>query len=106
MSQTVDDIEVTDNAAKNRYEARIGGELAGYADYLRSEDLVVFTHTVVKPQFEGRGVGSTLVRHALDDIRAEGTRSVEPQCSFVKAWIAKHPEYIPLVYGDATPAAD
>jgi predicted GNAT family acetyltransferase len=33
------------------------------------------------------------VRHALDLVRADGTRKAVPVCPFVKAWIDKHPEY-------------
>lgn len=105
MSDTLD-ITVRNNAEASRYEALVGEEVAGYAEYACTEDVIVFTHTIVQPEFEGRGVASTLVRHALDEVRDDGTRHVDPQCSYVKGWIAKHPEYIPLVYGQARPAAD
>jgi predicted GNAT family acetyltransferase len=44
----------------------------------------------------GHGHGSTLVRAALDDVRARGL-SVIPLCPFVKAYIEKHPEYADLL---------
>ena len=36
------DVQVTDNADEHRYEARIDGELAGFAEYLLTDELVVF----------------------------------------------------------------
>jgi GCN5-related N-acetyltransferase len=40
----------------------------------------------------GQGVGSTLVRGALDALRAEGSKVV-PRCEFVAACVERHPEY-------------
>jgi len=91
------DVATSNNPEASRYEARIDGELAGYAEYLLRDDQVVFTHTVVADAFEGRGVGSKLVRAALDDVRGTGGRSVVPQCPFVRDWIEKHPDYRSLV---------
>ena len=96
MSQTVD---VIDNPEASRFEARLDGELAGFAEYQLTDQLIVFTHTEVDPAFEARGVGRALARYALDQVRDAGTRKVLPICPFIKAWIGKHPDYIPLVYG-------
>ena len=84
---------------KNRYEASLDGELAGFADYILTDGLITFTHTEIDPKFEGKGVGSALIRFALDDVRARGERKVLPICPFVKAWIGKHPDYHGLFYG-------
>lgn len=93
------DVVTSDNPSASRYEAHIGGELAGFAEYQLTDTLVVFTHTEVDERFEGRGVGSALARFGLDDVRAGGTRQVLPVCPFIKSWIGKHPEYTDLVYG-------
>ena len=45
------------------------------------------------------GVGSTLAREALDDVRRDGSRKVLPLCPFIKGWIAHHEDYQDLVYG-------
>ena len=92
------DVETTHNPARHRYEAHIDGDLAGFAEYQLADGLVVFTHTEVDERFEGRGVGSTLARFGLDDVRADGSRRVLPLCPFIKAWIGKHPDYADLVY--------
>jgi uncharacterized protein len=88
--------EISHNAEQSRYEIRLDGQLAGFAEYRRRDDSLVFTHTEVEPAYEGQGVGSALVRGALEDVRAQGTTAV-PLCPFVKDWIEKHPEYKDLV---------
>ena len=99
MSDLSEQVVVTRNEDEHRWEARIGGELAGFAAYQLTDELVVFTHTEVEPAFEGKGVGGALARAALDEVAEEGTRKVMPLCPFIKAWIQRHPDYVPLVYG-------
>ena len=87
-------VEVADNLERSRYEARVDGELAGFSTYqLRGAD-IVFIHTEV--HLEGHGVGSTLVRGALDDVRRKGTLRMVALCPFLKAYAEKHPEYADL----------
>ena len=91
------DVDVTDHPEAHRYEARdADGTVLGFSAYRRSGDVVVITHTEVDDDQEGRGVGSVLVRGALDDIRAAG-RTVRPLCPFVRAWIDRHEDYADLV---------
>ncbi|WP_395657856.1 GNAT family N-acetyltransferase [Nocardioides sp.] len=93
------DVATSRNLEDQRWEGRVDGELAGFASYQLTDELVVFTHTEVDDRFEGKGVGSAIVRAALDDVRREGTRRVLPLCPFVKGWIGHHPDYADLVYG-------
>jgi hypothetical protein len=99
MTSMADDVVVTNSPDAKRYEAHLDGALAGFAEYQLTDELIVFTHTEVDPAFEGRGVGSALARFALDDVRQAGTRKVMPLCPFIKGWIGRHREYVPLVYG-------
>ncbi len=90
---------VADNDSRQRYEATLAdGEVAGYAAYERADGVTTFTHPVVEPQHEGKGIGSALVRAALEAERAAGRRIV-PQCSFVRAFVERHPEHADLVVG-------
>ncbi|WP_069386048.1 GNAT family N-acetyltransferase [Cellulosimicrobium cellulans] len=90
--QAVDVVEVED-----RFEARLpDGTVAGFAEYVRQDGAVVFTHTEVDPAFEGQGVGSALVAGALDQVRESG-QGVVALCPFVKAYVERHAEYQDLV---------
>ena len=64
-----------DNPAERRYEAWVDGELAGLSEYEPRDGWLVFHHTEVKPEYEGKGVGSQLAKGALDDVRARGSQS-------------------------------
>lgn len=90
------DIEPHDVPERHRYEARVDGELAGYIEYRPAGRERVFRHTQVLDAFEGKGVGSALVRAALDDLRARGL-TVRPLCPFVAEWLRRHPDQLDLV---------
>ncbi|RXW33380.1 GNAT family N-acetyltransferase [Propioniciclava flava] len=93
------DIAIRNHPEAQRYEITLDGHLAGFADYMLTDGLITFTHTEIDPAYEGQGLGSQLVRAALDDVRATGERTVLPLCPFVKAWIQRHPDYMDLLYG-------
>jgi len=90
------DVTVHDNPEENRFEAYVDGQLAGFSAYVVSDGVITFTHTEVDEAFEGRGVGSSLVRQELDAVRATGGLRVRPSCPFVRAWIDQHPDYVDL----------
>ncbi|MFC9427474.1 GNAT family N-acetyltransferase [Streptomyces sp. NPDC056987] len=100
-------VEVRDVPDAKRYEARVDGEskAAGVAAYIRTTELIAFTHTEVEPEYEGRGVGSALARTALDEARAANLR-VLATCPFFAGWIARHPEYQDLLYQSRSRVSD
>jgi len=59
---------------------------------------ITFTHTEVPEELEGQGIASQLARFALEDARACGL-AVIPLCPFINAYIRRHQEYLPLVFG-------
>ena len=100
-------VEVSDLPGAKRYEARVDGEsaVAGIAEYIRTPELVAFVHTEVSPAYEGRGVGSALVRTALDEARSADLR-VLATCPFFAGWIARHPDYQDLLYQSNSKVSD
>ena len=87
--------EVVNNAAHHRFELEIEGHLA--ATYYKIADgVITFIHTEVPEELGGKGVGSKLVKGALDQVRSKGLKVIA-QCPFVKAYIDKHPEYADLL---------
>lgn len=85
-------VKIANNPAERQWEAFLDGELAGYAEYRTRPGRIVFTHTVVDPQFEGKGIGSALVKTAVRDAVANELR-ILPTCPFVRTWLKRHPEY-------------
>jgi predicted GNAT family acetyltransferase len=92
-------IEVRDVPDEGHFVITVDGTQAGVAEYKLRDDLMVFTHTEIDSDFEGRGLASTLVRAALDVARARGLQ-VQPLCPYVRSWIRKHPDYQDLVLKD------
>ena len=90
---------VVDVPERSRFEVRVDGDVAGYAEYRRRPGLIAFIHTEIDPRFEGQGFASQLVRTALSEARADGL-SVLPFCPFVRAYIEVHTEYLDLVPED------
>ena len=88
-------MSVSENSARHRFEYEVEGKTA-FLDYRRSPGIVALMHAEVPTELEGRGVGSHLVRGALDLIRPTGDKVV-PACSFVAAFIRRNPEYQDLV---------
>lgn len=89
------DLNITHNQQADRFETTIDGK-TGYISYQERGDTLVYDHTIVPQALGGKGVGSALVKHALDYARTEN-KKVVPQCSFVASYINKHPDYKDLV---------
>jgi uncharacterized protein len=85
---------VRHNRAKSRFELEIDGSLA-LADYVFADGVMTFTHTETPPALQGRGAASKLIREALLSARAQGVK-VRTTCSFVQAYLARHPEFADL----------
>ena len=84
-------IDITHNERANSFETTINGK-TGYISYQDQGERLVYDHTIVPSELGGQGVGSALVKHALNYAEAEN-KKVVPQCSFVAAYINKHPDY-------------
>ena len=89
-------VTVADNPEAARYEITVDGERAGFVTYRQSPGVITFLHAEVHPSRERRGLGSQLVRGALDDARARGL-AVRPVCPFVQWFVETHTEYHDLV---------
>ena len=96
MTSETQDISVIDQPERNRYEVSSGGALAGFLDYRPGDGHLNLVHTEISPEYEGKGLAAQLVRAALDDLRARGQKMV-PSCSYVAAFVKRHPEYRDLV---------
>ena len=75
----------------------VGGDgAAAELTYRMTGNQMVFLHTEVPPEMEGRGIGSALAKAGLEYAREQG-KEVVPLCPFVRSYIERKPEYQPLV---------
>jgi len=86
--------DVRHNPQQQRFETTVDGHL-NVADYVMNNGVLVMTHTAVHPSLQGRGIAAALVEAALHHAQAEGLR-VDPVCSYVRAYLQRHPEWAAL----------
>ena len=87
--------DIRHNEAAHRFEWTEDGQLC-VLDYTLSGMTASFTHTGVPDAVGGRGIAADLVRTGLDTARARGWR-VRALCSYVAAYVQRHPQYQDLV---------
>ena len=83
-------VEVRHNVAASRFEATVDGRLC-VAGYVLADGVMQMSHTEVPSALESRGIAALLVRAALAYAAANGFK-VEPRCSYVRAYMRRHPE--------------
>jgi uncharacterized protein len=94
------DVSVVNDPAAGRYRLVLDGAEIGFLEYDPIGQVsILIKHAEVAAGHEGKGYGSTLVRHALDDIRTRKL-SVVPICPYTLAFIRRHREYVDLVRAD------
>ena len=86
---------VSNNPSLHRFELAVDGHIAA-TYYELAGGVITFVHTEVPPELGGKGIGSQLVKGALDQVRTDGLKVVA-QCPFVKGWVDKHPDYADLL---------
>ncbi|MFC8796362.1 GNAT family N-acetyltransferase [Promicromonospora sp. NPDC057138] len=90
-------VTVVDNPEESRFEVRVDGTLAGFAAYETDPGVVIFVHTEVFEEYEGRGLAGRLARTALSMVREAGA-TIVPLCPFIRSYVRKHaPEYDDLL---------
>lgn len=90
------DPEIRDNAALNRYELPVDGEMA-IVTYNLSPPNLMITETLVPERLEGQGIASRLTKHVLSDAKARDLL-ILPVCPFFSAYLQKHPEHAEAVH--------
>src|SRR6266545_3600087 len=83
-------LDIRHNSAASRFEATVDGQLC-VASYHVVNGVMRMHHTEVPAGFEGRGIAGQLVRAALVYAAANALK-VEPRCSYVRAYMRRHPE--------------
>jgi uncharacterized protein len=86
---------VVNNRTQHRYELAVDGHVAATC-YELADGVITFVHTEVPSELGGKGIGSKLIKGALDQVRSDGLKVIA-QCPFVKAYIDKHPDTADLL---------
>jgi predicted GNAT family acetyltransferase len=88
---------VVHDEAGSRYVLMRGDEELGEAVYESGpHGEIVFTHTEIDEAKREKGMGSELIKAALDDVAANSTARVVAKCPFVFRYISEHDQYKPL----------
>ena len=84
---------VRDNKQERRFEMTLGEGKTAFIQYAEAgEGVVELVHTEVPEEFEGKGVGSRLVKGTFEILQEAKLRMV-PSCRFVAVYLQRHPEY-------------
>lgn len=84
-----------DNEKKKQYEFHIENEIPRI-EYIKTKDKIYLTHTEVPKSLEGQGIGTSLVKKILEDIKDKDLVLV-PMCPFVAMYIKRNPEWKSLI---------
>lgn len=77
------------------FELRLEGHRC-VLDYTLNRNVMTIIHTGVPSELGGRGLAAEITKFALEYAQSQGWRVI-PQCSYVAAYIQKHPIYASLV---------
>jgi len=82
-------LTVRDNPDRRRFEIDLGDGSFAIAEYTLPAGKITFTHTEVPEAHEGKGIGTALIRFALDFARERGLKVI-PICPFFAAYMQKN----------------
>lgn len=94
-------VEIRDDPEESAYVINVNGERAGKAVYHMRGGRHLFVHTEIDDHYSGMGLGTRLVKYALDDVRAR-QGSIVPICPFFAAYLENHPEYSDIIDRELT----
>jgi predicted GNAT family acetyltransferase len=90
-----DGVQVQRNQSEEQFEAVVGGDKA-VLTYAEQNGKLYVLHTEVPEAMEGHGIGSALVRAAMEYARGQDVKVV-PFCPFARAWLKRHHEFDDMV---------
>ena len=88
--------DVVMNPQTGRFELSQDGATA-FAEYRVGDGDMLLPHTVVPEALGGHGIGGLLAQAALGYARQHGLK-VKPTCSFIAAYITRHPDWQDVVH--------
>ena len=98
MSLDVAALEVINNEAEKRFEAKLPDGQYAFVEYMRAKKNIIFTHTEVPREYEGMGIANRLAYVVMEYAKDNGLM-VQALCPFVKLYVTKHKEYHAITWG-------
>ncbi len=89
---------LTDNPDRKQFELAVEGHTARI-EYMIMADKIFLTHTEVPAELEGKGIGSIIVKLALEEVERRGLKLI-PLCPFVGKYITRHQEWKRILADD------
>ncbi len=89
-------VTIVNDQSNSKWDAYYGDDLAGVIVYEMNGPRLSLTHAAVRPEFQGRGVGTRMIADVLNEIRSQG-RTATILCGVVRDFIDKFPEYSDVV---------
>jgi len=82
--------QVVNNPEAYRFEVVSGAQISKL-EYRLGRSTIALVHTEVPEELQGQGIGSSLIKGALEHAREKDLK-VLPYCPFVAAYISRHEE--------------
>lgn len=87
------DIVLEETDSKGRYVFRRAGEPEAEMTFSKAgTGLIIIDHTEVPDVYRGQGLGSRLVKRAVEDARKSGKKII-PLCPFAASQFRRHAEW-------------
>ncbi|MBD3638684.1 MAG: N-acetyltransferase [Crocinitomicaceae bacterium] len=97
MTSQDQEIQMTHNKEKNRFEFDLEDHKKGVVKYERSGHKMRLTHTQIPKEIRGKGYGKTMAEMTLEEIERMRMKVI-PQCPFIDYYIENNPKWESLVY--------
>lgn len=82
-------MNIIHNPTAQRFETTLDGHTAFLSYKIVDDNTLDYHHTIVPPALGGQGIGTALVRFALDYAKNH-SKTVVPSCSFVAKHLTKN----------------
>jgi uncharacterized protein len=88
-----EDLRLVDVPERRRFEIRSDDdpEPLAFVGYGLRDKVVLLMHTEVRPDLEGRGIGTRTAELVVDHLRRSGKQAIVG-CPFLTAWLRRHPD--------------
>lgn len=92
--EEIKDLELVNNEKLSRFEWSLPKGTA-YVEYEKRGSKYYLTHTEVPEVYNGQGIASSLLKKVMEYLK-DNNFKMDHYCSFVKKFVARHPEYLDL----------